>query len=108
MANRGSKDELMDFLMDRAFNPILNASAERYGSDSEREKLKEVQDATRREVERFRERDSISGIVDEFKGDLSSEPAEKVQRKLHALDLPALPDIEDDFRKKVEELGHDY
>lgn len=108
MANEGSRDQLMDFLQKKAFDPVLNASPDRYDSDSDREKLEHVQDATRREVERFRERDSTSGIIGEFKGDLSSEPAEKVHRELHALDLPALPDIEDDFRKKVEDLGHEY
>jgi hypothetical protein len=103
-----SRDQLFDFLKREAFDPVLNASPDRYDSDSDREKLKEVQEATRREVERFRERDSVGGIIDEFKGDLSSDPAEKIQRKLHALDLPALPDVEEKFRKKVEELGHDY
>jgi hypothetical protein len=103
-----SRDQLFDFLKREAFDPVLNASPDRYDSDSQRERLKEVQEATEREIERFRGRDSVSGVIDEFKGDLDSEAAEKIHSELHSLDLPALPDIEDRFRRKVEELGHDY
>jgi hypothetical protein len=99
------KDKLMDFLMEKAFDPVMNASPEDYDSDSKKEKLKEVQEKTRREIDRFREREDAAGVIDEFKGDMNSEPAEETTRMLRSLDLPALQDLEDEFRTKVEELG---
>jgi hypothetical protein len=50
MAN---KQELLHFLDQHVFNPILQASADRY-SESDRQKLKDVRDRTRSEKERFR------------------------------------------------------
>ena len=108
MAEHDARKQLLDFLNEKAFDPVLRADADRLDSDSERERLRSVQDATRREIDRFRGRDSVSGIVDEFKGDMSSDPADEVTHRLHSLDLPALQDLEDDFRRKVEELGFDY
>lgn len=47
MANR---EELLHFLDQHVFDPILRASADRY-SEGDREKLKDVQDRTRSEKE---------------------------------------------------------
>lgn len=104
MAESNTRDKLFNFLDRKAFRPVLNASADDY-SGSDREKLEEVQAATRRERKRFEERDSASGIMDEFKNDLSSEPAEKIHHKLRSLGLPTLPEVKDEFRDLAKREG---
>ncbi len=47
-----AKRQLVEFLIDRAFDPVIKAKPEGR-SDSERKKLKYVQDATLAEIERF-------------------------------------------------------
>ena len=48
---RDTKHELVDFLVRKAFDPVLKAKPG--GSDAEKTKLERVQDATRAEIERF-------------------------------------------------------
>jgi ribosome recycling factor len=73
-------------------------------SDAERKKLKEVQDATRSEIERFRGYGSAKDVVENFKRDLDSDPAKKVHADLKALTLPTLNEIKDEFEAKASEL----
>ncbi len=109
MADRQAKEQLVDFLEQRAFRPVLNRKPDDYSSDSERRKLAEVQRATRSELDRYRhDYSSASDVIRNFKDDLTSEPAQKIDRELDALGLPTLRDIEGEFRRKVEDLGFDY
>lgn len=108
MAEQDARDELVEFLERKAFDPVLDASADDYDENWKKEWLRDVQEATRAEVERFREQGSVAGVIDEYKGDLNSEPAKKVHRRLHELDLPTLNDIEDEFEGKVRDLGFEY
>ncbi len=104
-----AKKELVDFLERRAFRPVLDTRPDDYDSDSERRRLAEVQRATRSEIDRYRHQyTSAQDVIDNYKDDLTSEPAKKIDRELDALGLPTLRDIEPEFRKKVEELGFDY
>ncbi len=104
-----AKKELVDFLESRAFRPVLNKKADDYGSDSDRRKLADVQRATRSEIERYRkEYSSAQQVIQMYKDDLTSEPAQEVDRELNDLGLPTLRDIEPEFRRKVEQLGFDY
>ncbi len=103
-----AKRELVDFLERRAFRPVLSAKPDDY-SDADRRKLAEVQRATRSEIERYRnEYTSAQDVIDNYKDDLTSEPAKKIDRELDQSGLPTLRDIEPEFRKKVEDLGFDY
>jgi len=74
-------------------------------SESERRKLRDVQEATRAEIERFRDYDSAREVLVNFRRDLNSEPAEKIHAELRELNLPTVNDIRDEFEKKAEELG---
>ncbi len=104
-----AKKELVDFLERRAFRPILDSRPGDYDSDADRRKLAEVQRATRSEIERYRQNyTSARDVIDNYKDDLTSEPARKIDQELDLLGLPTLRDIEPEFRKKVEELGFDY
>ncbi len=93
MAN---KKELLDFLDRRVFNPILRAGADGYG-EADRKKLKDVQDRTRSEQERFRGYSSARDVIDNYKSDLHSKTAKRVNAELEQLHLPTLPSVEEDF-----------
>lgn len=95
MANR---NELLHFLDQHVFDPILHASASHY-SGSDRDKLKDVQDRTQSEKERFRGYSSAQEIIDNYKSDLHSSTAKRVNAELEKLKLPTLPSVEDEFMK---------
>jgi hypothetical protein len=97
MAN---KKELLRFLDGRVFNPILKTSPDHYG-EADRRKLKDVQDRTRSEKERFHHYSSAREIVDNYKSDLHSSTAKRVNSELQKLKLPTLPSVEDDFLKRA-------
>ncbi len=104
-----AKKELVDFLERRAFRPVLDKSEDAYASEADRRKLREVKGATRRDLRRYREEySSARQVIDNYKGDLTSDSARAVARELNELDLPTLGDIEPQFRTKVEDLGLDY
>jgi hypothetical protein len=95
MAN---KQELLRFLDQRVFDPIIKATPDHY-SEADRQKLNDVQDRTRSEKDRFHHYSSANDIVDNYKSDLHSSRAKRVNRELEALKLPTLPSVEDEFLK---------
>ena len=101
-----AKRQLVEFLIDRAFDPVMKAKPEGR-SDAEKKKLKHVQEATRAEIERFQRYGSAKDVVENFKRDLNSDPAKKVHADLKALNLPTLNEIKDEFETKASELGVD-
>ena len=103
MASNAQK-QLVDFLVRRAFEPVLKATPEGR-SEAEKKKLEHVQDATRKEIERFRHYGSAEEVVTNFRRDLDSEPAKRIHRELKSLDLPTINDIREEFEDKARELG---
>ena len=99
MAN---KQELVHFLDRHVFDPILHASPDKY-SEADQRKLKDVQDRTRSEKDRFHHYRSAKEVLDNYKSDLHSATAKRVNAELEKLKLPTLPSVEDDFLK----LAHD-
>ena len=59
----------------------------------------------RSEIERYRGYRSADEWVTNFKRDLSSSAAKKVNAELRALHLPTIEDIRDEFDAKASELG---
>ena len=98
------KDELVRFLEERAFKPVLNAKP-KGRSEAEQKKLEHVQKATRTEIERFHKYRSAQDVVTNFRRDLDSEPAKRVHGELRSLGLPAINDIREEFQRRAEELG---
>jgi hypothetical protein len=96
-----SKQELLHFLDQHVFNPILHASPKEY-SEADQKKLKDVQDRTQSEKERFRTYKSADEVIENFKRDLHSSTAKRVNRELEHLKLPTLPSVKDDFLKVAE------
>jgi hypothetical protein len=95
MAN---KQELLHFLDQHVFNPILNAAPGHY-SEADQRKLKDVQDRTQSEKERFRSYASAQEIIENYKSDLHSRTGKRVNDELNKLKLPTLPSVKDDFLK---------
>ena len=101
MAN---KSELLRFLDERVFDPILKASPDRY-READQKKLQDVQDRTRSEKDRFHHYGSARDIIDNYKSDLHSSTAKRVNSELEKLKLPTLPSVEDDFLKLAGDDG---
>jgi hypothetical protein len=101
---KNAKSELTDFLVHRAFEPVLEARPDGR-SEADKKKLKDVQDATRSEIERYRKYGSADEVVLNFERDLDSGPAKKVHAELKALHLPTLNDLRDQFERKAHDLG---
>lgn len=101
-----TKPEFVNFLEQRAFDRVMKARTEGR-SDAEKRRLEDVQEATRAEIQRFRDYGSASEVVENFRSDLDSEPAKKVHADLRSLDLPTINDIRDEFERKVAELHID-
>jgi hypothetical protein len=99
-----SKHTLVDFLVRKAFDPVMHARSDGR-SEAEQKKLDHVRDATRKEIERYRGYASAQEVVTNFRRDLHSRAAKKVHAELKSLHLPTLDDIREEFEAKVEELG---
>ncbi|WEX09585.1 hypothetical protein [Chelativorans sp. AA-79] len=99
-----AKERLVGFLERKAFRPVLGADPDSFPQDK-RNKLRDVQEATRAERERFHNYGSAKEVYEMFEDDLNSEPAQKIHRELRDLDLPTLNDCREDFEKLAEEVG---
>jgi hypothetical protein len=99
------REQLVNFINRKVFDPILNANPDKYGDD-ERKDLQYVQDKTKKDKERFeKEYTSADDVKENYLNDVSSEPAQKVDRKLKELDLPSLPKYKDEFEELCDRLG---
>ena len=99
-----TKEQLVRFLEERAFKPVLNAKP-KGRSEAEQKKLEHVQKATRAEIERFHNYGSAQEVVTNFKRDLDSEPAKRIHAELRSLGLPTIHDVRDEFERRAGELG---
>jgi hypothetical protein len=95
MAN---KQELVHFLERKVFDPILRAKPEDYNAN-ERKALEHVRKATEAEKDRYRHYGSADEVILNFKRDLHSPAAKKIDSELSRLKLPSLPEVKDEFLK---------
>jgi hypothetical protein len=93
-----SKQQLTDFLNSKVFDPILHASPDKY-SEADQKKLKDVQDRTKSEKDRFHHYSNAQEVIDNYKSDLHSSTAKRVNSELEKLNLPTLPSVKDEFLK---------
>lgn len=107
MAKDHAKERLLDLLDREAFDPILKAREEDY-SGSKKDALRLAQGATRREKDRFHHYGSAEDVVVNFKRDIHSAEAERVNEELTLLRLPRLSDIEPDFFHLCDRLGIEH
>jgi DNA-binding transcriptional regulator LsrR (DeoR family) len=98
------KSELVDFLVRKAFDPVLKAKPDGR-SDADKKVLEHVQEATRSEIARYRGYGSAQEVVTNFKRDLTSSAAKKVHGELERLKLPTLHDVREEFKEQAQSLG---
>jgi len=99
------RKKLLDFLNQKAFEPVLRASKQDYSNEADQKLLADVQRRTKSEQERFACYENAEKVKQMFEGDLDSRPAKKVQAELRKLGLPTLPDLEEEFEQICEESG---
>lgn len=101
-----SKDRLVKFLDEKAFDPVLRKNKDDYSSDADKEKFEDVKRATEKEKQRFHENySSAEEVKENFLRDLSSDPAKAIHEKEHELNLPTLPELKEEFLQLCEELN---
>jgi hypothetical protein len=104
-----AREQLLDLIDKKAFDPVLKASPDTYASENEKKKLQDVQATTRSTQQSYHSKYKTAQAVREnFQRDLNSEAAKKVHRELQSLDLPTLNDIKDEFEQLADKLdvGH--
>jgi hypothetical protein len=104
-ADQNAREKLVQFLDQKAFDPILRASPDRY-SANDKDRLEHVKEATERTKQRYHhDYTSAAEVCARFRGDLSSSSAQRVQRELEQLGLPTLHDIADEFKALCRDAG---
>lgn len=98
------KQKLIDFLEQRAWQPVLRASPDRFG-ESDQQRLERVKQKTRAQQERYRNYQSAGQVRQEFQDDLTSDPAKRVNSDLRKLRLPTQRDVANDFFSLADQLG---
>ncbi len=98
--------KLFDWLDDKAFQPVLSKDPDDYSGDK-KDKLKDVQSATRNERKRYQNYSSAQDLYNNFQDDLDSDDAREIDNELDDLGLPKLPDFKKQFTEKARELGVD-
>ncbi len=106
MTNKHAREQLLDLLDKKAFDPVLKASHDDDKSESDKQKLRDLQETTRHTKQGYHEKYSTAHDVrDNFRRDLNSEAAKKVHRELRNLGLPTLNDIKGEFEQLADQLG---
>lgn len=100
------KEQLVSLLDRKVFDPVLKANPDDYSSQSDKDKLADLQQSTRSEKERYHdEYKTAKEVHDRYHDDLSSDPGKKFQRESNRLNLPSLPDVEHEFDQLSHRLG---
>lgn len=104
MAGDDKQRKLIQFLARRAWNPVLRANAKEY-SDADQRRLERVQRKTEAQKQRYENYRSAGQVRQEFRDDLSSQPAKQTNADLRRLGLPTQRDVSDEFFELADALG---
>ncbi|NLG17572.1 MAG: hypothetical protein GX556_09615 [Fibrobacter sp.] len=97
---------LVDFLDQKAFDPVLEAVAEQYSSEIDRKKLKYVQNEIMLEKEKFHNQNlNPEGIKENYIREMYFETNSKLGKELEDLELPRLVELRGNFLKLYDELN---
>ncbi len=102
------REELLKFLDEKLFGPVLQAAAGDYKEEDLKKKLHEVKKYVEKEKHRFHDHaryPAVSGIKKDFIFALGSKTGRKMDHDLGELELPSMAGIKDGFLKLCEELG---
>jgi hypothetical protein len=106
MSDKHPREQLLNLLDKKAFDPVLQASPDDYKSEGDKQKLRNLQETTRHTQQSYHEKyTTAQDVRNNFRRDLNSEAAKKVHRELRDLGLPTLNDIKDEFDQLADQLG---
>lgn len=98
------KQLLLDFLDQRALDPILEAQPNQYSSERDRDILAEVQRNAAFEKEQFHRAESAKQIRDRYLNDLYLEHISRLGNALEDLELPRFRQLRINFLQLCKEL----
>lgn len=105
MSQNNAREQLVDLLDRRAFQPVLDASPEEFEHDRHKELLRELQEKTRSTRQRYlKNYTSASDVVRNFRRDLTSDSAQQVHEDLSRLGLPTFQEVKYEFNTLAREL----
>lgn len=103
--NHKAKDELINFLERKVFDPVLEKPPEKYPPE-EREKLERVQEATDRAKHRYYcDYESATEVYEHFRDDLRSDKGREIQQLSRELGLPSFQDVAAGFEEVARREG---
>ena len=98
------REELLKFLNQKVFDPILQALPEDYKSEDLKKKLNDVKRRTESEKHLFHEFQTAEEVKKNYLTDLDFRTARKTDHELDELKLPSLPKVKDEFLRLCEKL----
>jgi len=98
------REELLKFLNQKVFDPILQALPEDYKSEDLKKKLNDVKRRTESEKHLFHEFQTAEEVKKNYLADLDFRTARKTDHELDELKLPSLPKVKDEFLRLCEKL----
>ena len=104
MDNNETKRELLKFLDNKVFDPVLNAHEKDYQAGENQKKFEKAKKSIEEEKQRFHNLNTAEDIKQHFEENLNSGPAQKVYSDLKTLNLPRLPQYEDEFHELYNSL----
>jgi hypothetical protein len=104
MPTNDVKQQLLDFINKKAFDPILKAKPDKL-NDEDREALADVQRKTESEKKNFEDYGSADEIKKNYLSNVRSKAAAKVNDQLEKLGLPTMPEHKDEFMELCSKLG---
>ncbi len=82
MAQADAREQLLDLIDKKAFEPVLDASPKDYEKEQDRQKLADAQQTTRSTQHRYHTSyKTAKDVYQNYKDDLSSDAAEDVDRE---------------------------
>lgn len=98
------RKQLLDFIDDKAFNPIIKANPNKY-KEEDKKKLEDIQRKTKNEQKQFHnDYKTAKEVKNGYLSDVRSEAAKKINDELKKLKLPTLPDLKKDFMELCDKL----
>lgn len=102
--DEGKRKELLKFLNQKVFDPILRALPEDYKSEDLKGKLSNVKRRTESEKHLFHEFQTAEEVKKNYLADLDFRTAKKIDHELDELKLPSLTKVKEEFLRLCEKL----
>lgn len=105
MSAKDVKQQLLDFINKKAFDPILKANPNKF-NEKDRESFEDVRRKTESEKKQFNEDYTTADeIKKNYLSNVRSKAAKKVNEQLEKLGLPTMPEHKDEFMELCSKLG---